>query len=313
MSTHSHPDHDHHGHDHAHGHHHIPADATSRDLLIAFALNVTFTLLEIVGGLLINSVAVLSDALHDLGDSFALGLAWFLSKYSTKESDERYSYGYLRYSLLGALINVLILIVGSVFVLSETLPRLLNPEEFNVHGLIGFAVLGVIVNGAAALRLRDQHSTNARVVSWHLLEDVLGWAVVLVVGIVSLFVHAPILDPLLSIFITSFVLYNVLGKLVETLNLFLQAVPAHIQLGDVRQRLLAVGGVQGVHHMHVWSLDGERHVFSTHLVVDGHASKDEALCVKNDCRQAIGDLALAHITIEIEYGDADCSMGCCGD
>jgi cobalt-zinc-cadmium efflux system protein len=264
--------------------------------------------LEIIGGLAINSVAVLSDALHDLGDSFALGLAWFLNRYSERESDVRYTYGYRRFSLLGALINTIVLIVGGILVLREAIPRLLHPETFNAEGMVAFAILGIAVNGLAAWRLRDQSSTNVRVVSWHLLEDVLGWAAVLVVGIVALFTHAPILDPLLSLGITGYVLYNVFGKLSETVKLFLQAVPDHIDLHEIEQRLLSVGGVEGVHHMHVWSLDGEHHVFSTHLLVENATSKDEAQCIKQECRDAIHDLDLSHITIEIEYGDTDCSM-----
>lgn len=291
-----------------HHHHHVHEHTTSRELLIAFALNASFTVFELVGGLLINSVAVLSDALHDLGDSIALGLAWFLSRYSEKSSDELYSYGYRRFSLLGALVNTIILIVGGILVLREAIPRVFAPEPFNVPGLIIFAVIGVAVNGLAAYRLRGQASTNAQVVSWHLLEDVLGWAVVLVVGIVSLFVDLPVLDPLLSILITSYVLYNVVGKLRDTLKLFLQAVPDHIDPRDIERRLRRVGGVQDVHHMHIWSLDGEHHVFSAHLVVDAALSKDDAMCVKQDCRAAIRDLDLSHVTIEIEYGGQDCSM-----
>lgn len=289
-----------------HHHHHHPDG--SRDLLIAFALNASFTVLEIIGGLLINSVAVLSDALHDLGDSFSLGLAWFLNRYAEKESDEKYSYGYLRFSLLGALINTTILVVGSLIILRETIPRLLDPEAFDAPGMVGFAVIGVAVNGAAALRLRNQQSTNAQVVSWHLLEDMLGWIAVLIVGIVSLFVDLPVLDPLLSIGITAYVLLNIIRKLRETLHLFLQAVPGGIELDDVRRRLLAVDGVQDVHHTHVWSLDGEHHVFSTHVIVAEQIDKGAALCIKQACRHAINDLDLSHVTIEIEYGDADCSM-----
>jgi cobalt-zinc-cadmium efflux system protein len=290
------------------GHHHAPATSTSRDLLIAFALNAGFAVFEVIGGLYINSVAVLSDALHDLGDSISLGLAWALGKKAEQGRDQRYSYGYLRFSLLGALINTIVLIVGSLVILREAIPRLLAPEPFDAVGMIGFALVGITVNGIAALRLRGHGSANAQVVGWHLLEDVLGWGAVLIVGIVSLFVDWPVLDPLLSIGITLYVLYNVIGALRDTLNLFLQAVPADIDLGHVAQQLRGVDGVQDLHHMHLWSLDGEHHVFSTHLVVDEDTSKQAALCIKQDCRRALSDLDLAHVTLEIEYGEQDCSM-----
>lgn len=293
---------------HHHHHHHAHEGSSSRDLLIAFGLNAGFTVLELVGGLMINSVAVLSDALHDLGDSFSLGLAWILSRISEKDSDEWYSYGYKRFSLLGALINTAILIVGGILVLREAIPRLLEPETFDARGMIVFAIIGIVVNGLATLQLRGQGSTNAQVVSWHLLEDVLGWAVVLVVGVVSLFVDLPVLDPLLSIGITAFVLYNVVGKLSETMRLFLQAVPKHIDLRDMENRLRTVDGVKDVHHMHAWSLDGEHHVFSAHVVVGDGLDVASMLCVKADCRAAIHDLDLSHVTLELEYGEADCSM-----
>ncbi len=295
------------GHDHHH-HHHAAEGSDSRALLVAFALNASFTVLEIIGGLAINSVAVLSDALHDLGDSFSLGLAWFLSRYAERDSDARYSYGYRRFSLLGALINTIVLIVGGMLVLREAIPRLVHPEAFDARGMIVFALLGIAVNGFAAWRLRAQKSANAQVVGWHLLEDVLGWAAVLLVGIVSLFADLPVLDPLLSIGITLYVLYNVVGKLESTVKLFLQAVPETIDLNDIERRLRHVSGVSSVHHMHLWSLDGEHHVFSTHLVVPEETTKDAALCIKSDCRDAIRDLDLAHVTIEIEYGASDCSM-----
>lgn len=290
-------------HDHAHDY------TSSRALLVAFALNAGFTVLEIVGGLLINSVAVLSDAVHDLGDSFALGLAWFLNRYSEKDSNARYSYGYRRFSLLGALINTTVLIAGGVLVLSEAIPRLFDPEPFNARGMVAFAVIGVLANGAAAWSLRGGQSANVQVVGWHLLEDVLGWVAVLIVGLISLVVDLPVLDPLLSIAITAFILYNVIGKLQNTVKLFLQAVPESIDLDEIERRITAVDGVEALHHTHLWSLDGEHHVFSTHVLVPADMPKTEALCIKQAARAALRDLDLAHVTIEIEYGDEDCSMG----
>ncbi len=207
------------------------------DLTIAFWLNFIFTILEIFGGLWINSVAVLSDALHDLGDSLSLGIAWGLERYSQRGSDQRFSYGYRRFSLLGALINTLVLVGGSLFVLSATIPRLFDPESFDAPGMIVFAIIGVVVNGLAVLRLRSARSANIQTIGWHLLEDVLGWAAVLVVGIVSLFADLPILDPLLSLLITLYVLSNVVGNLKQAALLFLQAVPAEIDLEALENQM----------------------------------------------------------------------------
>lgn len=291
-----------------HAHSHVHGD--TGNIKVAFFLNLGFTLVEIIGGLAINSIAIISDALHDLGDSISLGLAWFLSNYAEKGSNDKYSYGYRRFSLLGALINAIVLIAGSVVILTEAVPRLLNPEEFHAPGMIAFALLGIVVNGAAALRLRGSGSTNAQVVGVHLLEDVLGWVAVLIVGLISLVVDVPVLDPLLSIGITAFILFRVLGKLKNVVELFLQAVPDEANLRAIRERFEAFDAVCSTHHIHLWSLDGEHHVLTAHIVVDEDIPKEEIVRIKQESKAAVAalDLEIEHITLEIEFNDEDCSM-----
>jgi len=288
--------------------HHHHNHTASGGLKTAFFLNLGFALLELVGGFWTNSLAIISDSLHDLGDSVSLGLSWYLGRYAEREEDGRYSYGYRRYSLLGALLNALILIGGGVLMLSEALPRLLNPKPPNAQGMAIFAVIGILVNGAAALRLRDNTSWNAKMVSWHLLEDVLGWAGVLIVSVVLLFRDIPILDPLLSIVITLYVLYNVAGNLKKTLALFLQATPDDLDTKEIEAALYTIENVCDVHHTHIWSLDGTHHVLTTHLVLEGDATKEVAVDVKCAAKMALAELDLTHITIEIEYGGETCSM-----
>ncbi len=294
----------------AHSHHHAHEHSLSGDLKIAFLLNLGFTLFEIVGGLLTNSMAILSDALHDFGDSISLGLAWYLGRVSEKGSNHSYSYGYRRFSLLGAFINAVILIVGSLFILSEAIPRLFAPEPFSAGGVVLLAVIGVVVNGVAALRVRRHASLNAEMVGWHLLEDVLGWAVVLAVGVVALFVDAPILDPLLSIMITVYMLVNVIARLRAVVALFLQAVPRHIDLAAINTALEQVAGVETTHHVHVWSLDGEHNVLTAHVVVSCELSNNEIITIKQACNQVLEgfNLHLEHVTLEIEFAGGDCSM-----
>jgi cobalt-zinc-cadmium efflux system protein len=291
------------GHQHSYGHDH----GSRGDIKLAFFLNLGFTLFEVIGGLLTNSVAILSDALHDLGDSISLGLAWILDRYSEKGSDFRYSYGYRRFSLLGALITSIVLISGSLVVGYEAVERLLNPEPFSASGMLLIAVVGVTVNGAAVLRLRGSRSLNAQVIGWHLLEDVLGWIAVLIVSIISLFVNAPILDPLLSIMIMLYILWHAVRNLRETALLFLQAAPRDVDVEAVERKLAAVPGVQSTHHTHVWSLDGEHNVLTTHLVTNPDISTEELLRIKCESREVIQDLHLEHATIEIELGEEDCS------
>ncbi len=281
---------------------------TTGGLRLAFFLNLSFALLELVGGVWTNSLAIISDSLHDLGDSVSLGLSWYLGRYAEREGDGQYSYGYRRYSLLGALFNALILVGGGVLVLSESIPRLLNPEPPNAQGMFIFAVFGIVINGMAALRLRKDTSLNAQMVAWHLLEDVLGWAGVLVVSVVLRLHDIPILDPLLSIVITLYVLYNVAGNLKKTSALFLQAVPDEFDVEEIEAALYAIDDVCDVHHTHVWSLDGEHHVLTTHLVLEDTVTKQTAMDVKCEAKAALADLDLTHLTIEIEYGGESCSM-----
>lgn len=289
-------------------HHQHRSGATRRNLRLAFFLNLAFTLLEIVGGLWTNSIAILSDALHDLGDSLSLGMAWYLDSYAQKEADADFSYGYRRFSMLGAFINTVVLIGGSLWIVVNAVPRLLNPETTNVPGMIAFAVVGILVNGFAAYRVRGEQTLNAQVVGWHLLEDVLGWVAVLVVSVILLFTDWFILDPILSILITLYILFNVLGRLRQTARLFLQATPEGVQLPMVEQQILALEPVQSVHHAHIWSLDGEHHVLTVHVIVPPQTSKQAAAKLKGQIAEAIKTADFEHITIEIEFGEDDCRL-----
>jgi cobalt-zinc-cadmium efflux system protein len=287
---------------HSHQHH------SNSNIRTAFLLNLSFTILEIIGGTLTNSVAILSDALHDLGDSISLGAAWYLENFSKKAASKKYSYGYGRFSLLGALINALVLIIGSVFVLAEAIPRLMNPEQSNATGMIIFAFVGIAVNGVAAMRLKDEHSMNARVVALHLMEDVLGWVAVLVVGVTLLFVDIPILDPILSVLITLYVLYNVVVNFRKTIKLFLQGIPDEIDLEDIEKHLLAIEGVSSAHNPHVWSLDGEHHVLTIHLIVPDETDKNDTIRIKHESKAIAESLDMTHITVEIEYECEECIL-----
>ncbi len=294
---------------HSHSHHnHNHGSESTQSIKVAFFLNLGFTLLEIVGGLWTNSLAILSDAIHDLGDSLSLGLSWYLAKVSDRGNDHKYSYGYRRYSLLGALVNTIVLIVGSVFVLARAIPRLLNPEPTNATGMVLFAIAGILVNGAAVLRLRGQKGLNARMAALHLMEDVLGWLAVLVVSIILLFKDLPFLDPALSIIITTYVLYNVIVNLKKTVGLFLQRVPHEINIHDVETHLLAMEQVDSIHHTHIWSLDGEHHVLTTHVLVNNDTSREAILALKKDIQEYAHQINIEHVTVEVEFDEEDCSM-----
>ena len=287
-------------HDHSHNH-----SANTR-IGWAFFLNVTFTIIEFVGGLLTNSTAIMADAVHDLGDSLSIGLAWVLSKVSEKGSNNDFTYGYRRLSLLGALINGLVLIAGSVWVLSEAIPKLLQPEMPVVEGMLGLAILGVIVNGFAAYKLSHGKTLNEKVLNWHLLEDVLGWVAVLIVSIVLLFIDWPILDPALSIVFTLYIVFNVGKNLWSTTRLFLQAAPDKALSESLHRCLSSLDDVRSVHHLHLWSLDGEHHVLTAHLVLQRALTLEQQLNLKRIIADRLSEFELAHTTIEFEFGEEAC-------
>ena len=288
---------------HDHKHHH-----SSNNLKIAFFLNLGFTIFEIIGGLYVNSIAIISDAIHDLGDSLSLGTAWYLNRKSKQKPDTKFTFGYARFSLLGALINSLVLIAGSVFVIKEAVERLLAPEQTNARGMLLFALIGIIINGYAALKMSGGKSLNEKVVSWHLLEDVLGWVAILFASIVLLFFDVPFLDPALSIAITLYVLWNVIKRLQETLFLFLQGIPPDIHLHEIEEKLLNIQSVDSVHHTHIWSLDGEHHVFTSHLKLKPLNELEKILHIKQEVKAILKDYPFEHYTVETELSEEDCGL-----
>ncbi|MDF1501022.1 MAG: cation diffusion facilitator family transporter [Anaerolineales bacterium] len=289
----------------SHSHRHVD---TEKNILVAFLLNLGFTLFEIFGAIWTNSLAILSDAVHDLGDSLSLGLAWYLERYSKRGEDVRFSYGYRRFSLLGAFLNTVILISGSILILLRAVPRLLDPEVTNAQGMILFSIVGIVVNGAAVLRLKRGKSLNSRTVAWHLLEDVLGWVALLVVSLVLLFTDLYILDPILSILLTGYILYNTVRNLQQTARVFLQAVPEDVDLDAIDETLVSIDHIRSTHHTHVWSLDGEHHVLTTHVVVDKDTPREDIVCIRQDIHDVVRKWGFSHSTIEIEFGDEDCGM-----
>ncbi|MDX9748434.1 MAG: cation diffusion facilitator family transporter [Paludibacter sp.] len=294
-----------------HHHHSTPDHPVSgtKNIRFAFFLNLGFTLIEIAGGLLTNSVAILSDALHDFGDSISLGLAWYFQKLSVKGSNEKYSYGYKRFSLIGALANSLILVIGSIFILSETIPRLLNPQPANEVGMFWLAILGILVNGAAVIRLKKGTSLNEKVVSLHLLEDVLGWAAILVGSVLMYFFNLPFIDPLLSIMISIYILSNVAQSIREGMRILLQATPDDIRLQDIRQRLLNHPLIEDVHDLHVWSADGSYHVMTMHVVLKKDTTGIPEL--KTEIRTILKEEKIEHATIEFENSEEACLFENC--
>ncbi|MDZ7671352.1 MAG: cation diffusion facilitator family transporter [Halanaerobiales bacterium] len=290
-------------------HDHDHSDVSN--IKMAFFLNLSFTIIEIFGGIFTNSMAILSDALHDLGDSLSLGMSWYLENYSQKGADKEFSFGYARFSLLGALINSIVLILGSVFILTKVIPRIFNPQAVHPEGMLYLAILGIIVNGIAVFKLRGGESLNKDVVSWHLLEDVLGWVAVLIVSIVLIYKDLPILDPFLSLLINLYILYNVISKLKKVLNIFLQRVPHGIELEELQQQIAAETQALAAHHTHVWTLDGDKIFLSTHVVIPDGFSKAEIIELKSKIKTLLVAEKIEHVTVEIEYENEECENENC--
>lgn len=301
-SSHRHGAHDHHSHHGLHSHHYDE----SSNIALAFWLNFCFALIEIVGGILTNSVAIIADAIHDLGDSLAIAFAWVASKVATKQPTERYSYGFRRWSLLSALISGLILLSGSAWVLSEAIPRLWQPQLPHTGGMFALAILGIAINGFAVLRLRSGKTQNEKILSWHLLEDVLGWVAVLIGAVLMYFTGWAWLDPALCIGFSLFILFNVLKNLRQTLSLFLQVSPDPKLQQTISSQLAELDFVNSLHHVHLWSLDGEQHVLTMHVAITTPVDLTQQLAYKKRIAAVLAPYNLSHTTVEFEISGEEC-------
>lgn len=297
--------HHHHGHSHNHSHDHHHG---TKNIKLAFWLNLGFAILELVGGIYTNSVAVLSDALHDLGDSLSLGTSWYFQKKSEKKRDQHFTYGYKRFSLLGAFINCIVLTVGSVFIISESVQRLFNPAQPNAKGMLVLAIIGIAVNLIAMLRLRKGNSINERVISLHFLEDVLGWAAVLAGSIVMMFYTVPILDPLLSLGIAGFILFNVFKNMRSVFQIVLQGVPENISEEKIRELMKSFPEIKDAHDIHVWSMDGNYHIVTLHAVVANTLSVTQQEELKTRIKDSLRKLSIQHATVELETENYHCTQ-----
>ena len=286
--------------------HNHQAHSSGKNIAFAFILNFSFAIIELTGGILTNSVAILSDALHDFGDSLSLGVAYYLQKISGKKGDNRYSYGYKRFSLLGSVFISLVLAISSVFIIREGILRIINPQEANAQGMLLLSILGIIVNGAAVLKMKNAKNHNEKAVFLHMMEDVLGWIAVLIASIVMIFIDIPVLDPILSISITLWVLYNVYKNLKDTVSIMLQEIPKEIDIEKIKEDILKIDEIESIHDLHLWSMDGENHILTVHIVYsDGYKYKPES-CVKKRVRDSVLKFGIDHVTIETESNE-ECS------
>lgn len=278
---------------------------TEKNILIAFLLNLSFSFFEFFGGILTSSVAILSDSIHDMGDALSIGISFWLEKKSKKKPNNTYTYGYVRYSVLGGLITTVILFVGSILVIYKSIGRIINPVDVNYQGMIVFALIGVVLNFLAAYLTREGDSINQKSVNLHMLEDVLGWIVVLIGAIIMNFTDLRIIDPIMSILIALFIVINALKNLGQILDLFLEKTPNDIDIEEVKKHLKEIKEVEDIHHIHVWSIDGYHNYATMHIVTK--AKNKET--VKTKIREELKEHNIGHSILEIEEetcSDTEC-------
>ncbi len=279
---------------------------SEKNILIAFILNLAFSVFEFIGGIFTNSVAIISDSIHDIGDAASIGISYFLEKKSKKQPDNTHTYGYLRYSVIGSIITVLILLTGSVLVVVNAVNRIFNPQEINYNGMIIFAVIGVVVNFLAAFFTRHGESLNQKAVNLHMLEDVLGWAVVLIGAVVMRFTDFKLIDPILSILVAVYIFVHAFSHLKEALDLFLVKTPHGIDVDEIKHHLKEVDNVLDVHHIHIWSMDGNSNYATMHIVTNGDHST-----VKKAVKEEMHEHGISHTTVEIENETEHCDEKHC--
>ncbi|MBQ3057977.1 MAG: cation transporter [Clostridia bacterium] len=275
---------------------------SDKKILIAFILNLAFSIFEFFGGVFTGSVAIISDSVHDIGDAASIGISYFLEKKSKKQPDEKYTYGYVRYSIIGSIITTFILITGSLIVIYNAILRIINPTQINYNGMIIFAIVGVFVNLCAALFTREGDSLNQKAVNLHMLEDVLGWLVVLIGAVVMRFTNFALIDPIMSIGVAFFILINAVKNLKEIVELFLEKTPHGIDINEIKNHIREIDGVIDAHHIHIWSMDGQSNYATMHIVTN-----EDAHTIKHKVKVELAEHGIKHATLELESENEHCS------
>ena len=270
---------------------------SSRNMTIAFLLNFSFAIIEFIFGLLFHSSAILADAVHDSGDAMAIGLSTLFEKISTKKEDREYTLGYKRYSLLGALLTSVILLVGSILVIVENVPKLFAPEKVNYDGMLILGIVAIVVNTAASRVVSHGHSHNESILSLHFLEDILGWVAVIVVSLILRFTDWYFLDPLLSLVIAGFILSKALPKFWENIQIFLDHVPSDVDLSQLYQEIAALENVRAITQLNVWTTDGLEKFAMLHICLENPNLLAETQVV---LRQKLLAHGIAKVTIQTD-------------
>ena len=270
---------------------------TKHAVWLAFFLNLSYAIVEFIAGGIFGSSAVLADSVHDLGDAIAIGVSAFLETISNREEDSHYTLGYKRFSLLGALVTAVILMTGSVLVILENITKLFHPQPVNDEGILWLGIIAVSINVFASLVVRKRKTKNESILSLHFLEDTLGWVAVILMAVVLRFTDWYILDPLLSLAISSFILSKAIPRFWSTLKIFLDAVPEGVDIQQVKRDLEQLDHVASINQLNLWTMDG----LEKNAIVHVCLKKVEHMEVcKEAIRAMLKDYGFQNITIEVD-------------
>jgi len=264
---------------------------------LAFFLNLTYAIVEFIAGGVFGSSAVLADSVHDLGDAIAIGISAFLESISNREEDSHYTLGYKRFSLLGAMITAVILMTESVLVILENIAKIFHPQSVNDEGIFWLGIIAITINVLASLVIRKGQTKNESILSLHFLEDTLGWVAVILMAIVLRFTDWYILDPLLSLAISFFILSKALPRFWSTLKIFLDAVPEGVDIQKIKTDLAELDHVSSINQLNLWTMDGLEKNAIVHVCLK---EMEHMETCKESIRIFLKDCGFQNITIEVD-------------
>jgi len=283
------------------------AKKSANNIFTAFLLNLIFAVIELIGGIFTNSMSIIAGSMHDFSDSLSIAVSWFLEKKSEKKPNKKYTYGYSRFSTLGALISSIILFATSIAVIYGAVTRIINPAPVHYEGVLVLAVLGLVINGLAVYKVARGSSLNEKSISLHLLDDVFGWAAILIMGIIMRVFDISILDPIVSLLITAFILFGTVKNLKSVFEVFLEKAPKDVDMQELREHLIKNANIKDIHHIHLWTLDGINKYVTLHAEVTEETNKGEIVVAKCYIRQGLKEYGINHSSIEIEFENENCT------
>lgn len=283
---------------------------TPENIKIAFLLNLAFSIVEAIGGILTNSISIISDSLHNLGDSITIGINYIFEKKSKKLPNKEYSYGYLRYTMLGSLIASFILLVGSVIIIYNVVPRLIKPLSVNYDAMIIFGIFGLLINLYATIKIMRSKDKDKKI-NTHMIEDTVIWLFILTGSICIKVFDSVIIDPILSLLIAVYILYQVYKYMKNIYNIFMEKVPKNVKIDEIKKNIESNENIDNVHHIHIWSMDGVNNYMTAHIHLNKVLSEEEIVKTKNDVKNKLMEDKINHITLEVEYFNEKCDSDKC--